>query len=360
MNDVLEILNKSFLTTFFESQISKYFIAIFIFLFFIVFRNLLKKLIIKKIEFVFKNKLFYRNLSNSIEKPINFFILIMGFFLSTNYLETTGKISIFFENLNLSFFTIFFFWILNQIIEPLIYKLKGITKILSKDLLEWFIAAIKFILIILSFSAVLELWGIKVAPIIAGLGLFGVAVALGAQDLFKNLISGILVLIEKRFKKGDVILIEGLVEGTVERIGFRSTTIRKFDKSLCFIPNSQFAEKPVSNITEITHRRINWIIGLEYKSTINQLKKICKEIELFISKDRKNFFVSDSTPIIVKVNEFADSSINILVRCFTKTKDFNEFVNAKNILALGIKDIVEREKCSFAFPSQSLYIEKNG
>ena len=164
--------------------------------------------------------------------------------------------------------------------------MKGINKVLSKDLLEWFVAAIKFILIILGFSAVLELWGIKVAPIIAGLGLFGVAIALGAQDLFKNLISGILVLVEKRFKKGDVISIDGLAEGSVERIGFRSTTIRKFDKSLCFIPNSQFAEKPVTNITEITHRRIDWIIGLEYKTTNAQLKKICSEIEKFILKDK--------------------------------------------------------------------------
>ena len=104
-------------------------------------------------------------------------------------------------------------------------------------------------------------------------GLFGVAVALGAQDLFKNLISGILVLVEKRFKKGDVILINNIVEGSVEKIGFRSTAIRKFDKSLCFIPNFQFAENAVTNITEISNRRINWIIGVEYKSTIKATKK---------------------------------------------------------------------------------------
>ena len=190
--------------------------------------------------------------------------------------------------------------------------MKGINKVLSKDLIEWFVAAIKFVIIVLGFSAVLELWGIKVAPIIAGLGLFGVAIALGAQDLFKNLISGILVLVEKRFKKGDVISIDGLAEGSVERIGFRSTTIRKFDKSLCFIPNSQFAEKPVTNITEITHRRIDWIIGLEYKTTNAQLKKICSEIEKFILKDKVNFFVSETTPIIVKVSI---SKINYFFLC---------------------------------------------
>ena len=79
---------------------------------------------------------------------------------------------------------------------------------------------------------------------------FGVAVALGAQDLFKNLISGILVLVEKRFKIGDWILVDGIIEGIVEKIGFRSTTIRKFDKSLAIIPNFQFAENAVVNISE--------------------------------------------------------------------------------------------------------------
>ena len=78
---------------------------------------------------------------------------------------------------------------------------------LSRDLLNWIIKAIKILILILGAAAVLELWGIKIGPIIAGLGLFGVAVALGAQDLFKNLISGILVLVERRFRVGDWIYV---------------------------------------------------------------------------------------------------------------------------------------------------------
>ena len=153
--------------------------------------------------------------------------------------------------------------------------------------MEWIISALKVILFILGFSAVLEIWGIKVAPIIAGLGLFGVAVALGAQDLFKNLISGVLVLVEKRFKKGDVIVIDGIIEGVVEKIGFRSTAIRRFDKSLCFIPNNQFAENAVTNISKISNRRINWLIGLEYKSSTKQLKSVCSDIEKKITSKTK-------------------------------------------------------------------------
>ena len=107
--------------------------------------------------------------------------------------------------------------------------IKSVSDLLSKDLIDWIIKAIKVLIIILGAAAVLELWGIKIGPIIAGLGLFGVAVALGAQDLFKNLISGILVLVERRFQVGDWIFVEGVIEGTVESIGFRSTVVRRFD-----------------------------------------------------------------------------------------------------------------------------------
>ena len=68
---------------------------------------------------------------------------------------------------------------------------------------------------------------------------------------------------------------------------------------------------------------------------------------------------TDTTPVIVKIYEFSDSSINILVRCFTKTSDYNQLLEAKSLLAVDIKEIVEKRGGSFAFPSQSIYVEKN-
>ena len=205
---------------------------------------------------------------------------------------------------------------------------------------------------------VLELWGIKIGPIIAGLGLFGVAVALGAQDLFKNLISGILVLVERRFQVGDWIFVEGVIEGTVESIGFRSTVVRRFDKSLATIPNFQFAENAVINNSLTTNRRVNWIIGLEYRTTSDQLKKIKQEIESYI-QGSELFSKSGDTFISVKIEQFAASSIDIRLICFTKTKNYLEWMNVKDTLAIAIKSIVEKNKASFAFPSTSIYVEKN-
>ena len=331
-----------------------------IFIIVLLLRGFLAIIIKKQVQFFisFKNLNNSKKISESFNGLINFFIFFLAFFVFSLILDSSEKVGGVLGKINLSLFTILIFWLAQQIIQPLIYGISNIHKIFTADLLEWIIKALKVIIFILGFSAVLELWGIKVGAIIAGLGLFGVAVALGAQDLFKNLISGILVLVEKRFKKGDVIIIQNIIEGTVEKIGFRSTAIRKFDKSICYIPNFQFAENAVINISETTYRRVNWIIGLEYKSSVSQLKNICNDIEKFIIGNPKDFKVSKTIPVIVKIDEFADSSINILIRCFANTNNYNEFVSIKDRFAIELKKIIEKRKGSFAFPSQSLYIEK--
>ena len=175
------------------------------------------------------------------------------------------------------------------------------------------------------------------------------------RDLFKNLISGILVLVEKRFKIGDWILVDGIIEGIVEKIGFRSTTIRKFDKSLAIIPNFQFAENAVINVSETSNWLISWIITLQYDTTVDQLKTVRNEIELYIKKSED--FNTD-IGIAVRIDKFSDSSIDMYVRCFTKTNSWNEMLAVKERLAIEIKQIVESNKASFAFPSQSIYVEK--
>ena len=358
-DSILNIFSTIKSLSLFDLHIERYLYFLVTLTFFFLVRNFLNELISKKILYLFR----FRNINQSTKKnldgPIKLFIVGIGLSVASYFLSDSEKIYEFLHKINSSIFTIIIFWFLSQIIKPSFSKIKNVESILTRDLVEWITNFIRIVIFILGFCAVLELWGIRVGPIVAGLGLFGVAVALGAQDLFKNLISGVLVLIEKRFKKGDVVLIENVIEGVVEKIGFRSTAIRKFDKSLCYIPNNQFAENAVTNITKISNRRINWIIGLEYKSSTKQLKSICKDIEKKITSNKNDFCVNEITPVIVKINEFSASSIDILVRCFTNNNDFQEFLNVKDRLALDIKEIVERRGCSFAFPSQSLYIEKS-
>ena len=330
-----------------------------IFLIFLLFRGLISKVIINRLKKIAKrttNKL-DDTFVEAMEGPARFFPIVIGFFIASYYLEFSPESQSFIDNLNKSLITILIFWLIHQFIQPVTYLLGGLEKILTKELIGWIVKALKILIFILGAAAVLELWGIKIGPIIAGLGLFGVAVALGAQDLFKNLISGILVLVEKRFKVSDWIIVEGVIEGIVERIGFRSTVIRKFDKSLAIIPNFQFAENAVINVSSTTNWRISWIITLQYDTTIEQLKKVRDEIEKYITSS-KDYKISENTEHAVRVDKFSDSSIDMYVRCFTVTDDWSEWLKVKERLALNIKEIVEKNQASFAFPSQSIYVEK--
>ena len=359
--DVLNKLNELFLSVWKQGILGVDFFQIIvglgIFVLFLIFRGLISKLVIKKLELISKrttNKL-DDTFVKSMEGPARFLPIVLGVFFASYYMSFDNETRGFIDNVNRTLITILIFWIIHQIIEPISYILSGLDKVLTKELIGWIIKSLKILIFILGAAAVLELWGIKIGPIIAGLGLFGVAVALGAQDLFKNLISGILVLVEKRFKMGDWILVEGIIEGIVEKIGFRSTTIRKFDKSIAIIPNFQFAENAVINISETTNWIISWTINLQYDTTVEQLKTIRNEIEDFIKKHE------DYKPDIgyaVRIDKFADSSIDMYVRCFTKTDDWDEWLAVKERLAISIKQIVEKNKASFAFPSQSIYVEK--
>ena len=328
-----------------------------IFFIFLIFRGIISKVIIKKLEAISKrttNKL-DDTFVHAMEGPARFLPVVLGFFIASYYMSFAEDGRAVVETINRTLITILIFWVIHQIIEPISYILSGLDKMLTRELIGWIIKSLKVLIFILGLAAVLELWGIKIGPIIAGLGLFGVAVALGAQDLFKNLISGILVLVEKRFKIGDWISVDGIIEGIVEKIGFRSTTIRKFDKSLAIIPNFQFAENAVVNVSETSNWLISWIITLQYDTTVDQLKTVRNEIESYIKKSED---YNTSIGIAVRIDKFSDSSIDMYVRCFTKTDSWNEWLSVKERLAIEIKKIVEKNKASFAFPSQSIYIEK--
>ena len=337
---------------------SEIIIGIIIFLVFYVLRRLFARFIISRLNKLVNktsNKL-DNTVVSVIEGPLKFLPVVLGFFIATSYINLSIEVQEFVDLFNRTLITIFIFWLLHQLVIPFSFFIKNFEDKISKPLVNWTLKGLEIIIIVLGLVAVLELWGIKVGPVIAGLGLVGVAVALGAQDLFKNLISGIMILMEKRFTIGDVISVSGEVEGVVEQIGFRSTLVRRFDSTPVMIPNYKFAEQSVINYTRRHHRRIRWLIGLEYKTSIEQLKKIRDEINKLI-KENNDFAKNENSGFFVRIDSFSDSSIDMLVQAFTVTNDWSEFLKVKEQLAVSIIEIVEGNDASFAFPSQSLYVE---
>lgn len=139
----------------------------------------------------------------------------------------------------------------------------------------FFLKLAKFVVVCLGFAAVFSEWGFKVDAVWGSLGLVGMAVALGAQDFMKNMFAGLTIFLDRVFEKGNWIKTPD-VEGTVEEIGFRATKVRQFDKALVTIPNSKLGNEALINYSRMTYRRIHWMIGVEYRSTTDQIRNIFK------------------------------------------------------------------------------------
>ena len=296
------------------------------------------------------------HLFDSLQRPLGFIPVLIGIFIATAYLDPEGTLAEMIYKIEKSLIAIVLFWSVHSAVDPLSTGLSKLEKIFSKPMVLWLRKGLKILLLLIGVATVLEIWGIKVGPIIAGLGLFGVAVALGAQDMFKNLISGLTIIAEKRFNPGDWVLVDGVVEGTVEEIGFRSTRIRRFDKAPVHVPNAKLSDSAVTNFSAMTHRRIYWKIGVLYSSSVDQLKQIRDGIEDYVLTNDA-FAKPPEVSTFVRIDSFNDSSIDIMLYCFTKTTDWGEWLEIKEELAYQIKNIVEGAGSDFAFPSTSLYVE---
>ena len=155
---------------------------------------------------------------NSFEKPLRILPLLIFFYLLTIFFDLNQNLIILINNFFKTLIILLLFWSFFELVTPISNYLSKYKNKFSEGIFIWSINIFKYLIILLGIVSILETWGIRVGPMIAGLGLLGVAVALGAQDLFKNLISGMLILFEKNFDIGDTIFIENHVEGTIEKL----------------------------------------------------------------------------------------------------------------------------------------------
>lgn len=334
--------------------------ALVIFLAFLIFRGFLSRYILRKLHnWAEKTS---AKLDDSIVEalipPIKFIPIVLGIFFAVKTLGLSGDLSVFSTSVLRSLIAFTIFWGLHRAIDPVRRLFKKLDKVLSKAMVDWIFKAMKVVVIFIGAAVILEIWGIAVGPLLAGFGLLGVAVALGAQDLFKNLIAGLTVIAEKRFSPGDWIKVEGVVEGTVEEIGFRSTKIKRFDLAPMHVPNAQLADTVVTNFSRMPYRRIHWLVGVTYDTGLEQLKFMRDEILDYIVSHEELFATPEQAPTFVRIDSFNASSLDILVNCFARSVAGDAFFAAKEELAFAIKEIVETKAgAAFAFPTQSIYFE---
>ena len=295
---------------------------------------------------------------SALKKPLTLIPIGIALFAILQEINLDETYQSYGELLIKSYFYLAVFWSLADAITPVRDFVGEKYDFLTPTLRNWIFRTLKFIAYLVGVVSVLELWGVDAASIIAGLGLFSVALALGAQNFFKNLIGGLLIIGEKRFKQGDWINIEGVAEGEVEKIDFRSTLIRRFDKAPIFVPNSVLSDSEIINFSEMPFRRIRFNVGLIYQTTPETILNIRKDIEDYVAKN-DDLVNADEATTTIRVTQFNDSSIDLLIYCFTKSTRWYDYTKAKEDLILEIIKIVKNNGSDFAYPTQTIHLEKD-
>ena len=300
------------------------------------------------------------NISDSVETSIRpaaeLFVVGLGLLIGLKVLDLQASLAFYPEKVVQSVLVAAVFsglYATCDLLADLVYSQPAYR---SKPRNIWINRTAKVITAFVGIAAVLKVWGVDIGPLLTGMGVAGAAVALAAQDILKNLLAGITNVSERRFGVGDWILAEGVTEGTVEDMDFRSTQVRRFDKALVHVSNAELANTPLVNFSRMTHRRIYWKINITYATTTGQLSAICKAIDAYLA-DNEDFVQPPDALRLVRVDALGDSAVGILVYCFTHATGYERFTAVQERLALEIKTIVSKSGGAFAFPSRSIYIE---
>ncbi len=203
---------------------------------------------------------------------------------------------------------------------------------------------------IVALLVALAQFGYPVGTLLAGIGIGGVALALASQKTVEHLFGSVSLAADKVFRVGDFVRV-GTVEGTVERIGLRSTSLRTLARTIVRIPNGTLAEERIETFGERDRFLFEHFLGVTYSTTPAQIRVIVAAIE---ARLREHADLWPDT-VVVRANAFADSAITIRVRAWFTVADFVAFLDVQHEMLLACMDIVEAAGSSFAFPSRTVY-----
>ncbi|WP_108670267.1 mechanosensitive ion channel family protein [Peribacillus acanthi] len=324
---------------------------------FILFRNIFTKYVFQLILKLSRKTPsdFFTQICLGFERPLGWAFIIIGLYVAMDYFPFIEQHNALFLKFLRSMVIILITWGLFNLSSPTTGILVSVNQKINNKidliLLPFISRTIRVILIAISVSIIGQEFDYDVNGLVAGLGLGGLAFALAAKEAVGNLIGGIVIVTEKPFTVGDWILTPS-VEGTVEDINFRSTKIRTFSQALVTVPNSTLANEPITNWSRMGKRRITFHLGINYKTTKDQITRVVDRIDQMLKTHDE---VHPDT-IMVSFDHYNDSSLDILLYFFTNTTIWAEHVKIKHEINLEIMVILEEEGVEVAFPSRTIYV----
>lgn len=223
-------------------------------------------------------------------------------------------------------------------------------------LVPLFRKSLKVVITAIGVAFIADVVGISASSLLAGIGLGGLAIALAAQDTVKNFFGSLTVILDRPFEVGDAVIIGGSTEGVIEEVGFRSTRIRTYENSLITMPNATFISANVNNLGARNWRRFKTTIGVTYDTPPEKLRAFTEGLRELI----RNHPITKKDGYAVYLEGLGPSSLNILFVTHFETKSFDIAANGQHDLLLSIVTLASRLGVEFAFPTQTLVLQKGG
>lgn len=284
----------------------------------------------------------------TIRPPFYWFV---AFYLALRYLHVTGLAEQIVRFILVA-------WLVYQVIVAVRILIDFYVQQRLSDIDKESKAAANFIHKLVSISLwllgilfLLQNFGVNVTSLIAGLGIGGVAVALAAQSVLTDLFSSLSIFFDKPFAPGDFVVFNGNM-GTIEKIGIKTTRIKALQGEEIVVPNTQITSSTLNNYGRMEERRGAFTIGITYETPSEKMKKIPEMIEKIISDQRNTRFSR------AHFKEFADFSLNYEVVYFVQSSKYEQYMDINQQIMLDIKEAFENEGIDMAYPTQTLYLNK--
>lgn len=297
---------------------------------------------------------FYKALLTSLEKVTHVFYSFVGFYFAVKILDTNPEFSKLIDSIFIAFLVIQLIISGKSIVQYFVMKTFHVKEDDAANMtaINGVMLIVNIVLWVLGSLTIISNFGINITSLAASLGIGGIAIAFALQNILEDLFSSFSIYFDKPFQIGDFI-VTGSHSGTITKIGLKTTRLKALQGEEIVISNKELTTSRIQNFKKLRERRVQITVGATYDTPNEKLKKIpemvtriCDADDL-IRLDRVNFF------------EFAASSLNFEIIIFFNTNEYNVYMNHREQFNLKLKEEFEKEGIEFAFPTQTLFIEKN-
>ncbi|MFL2572827.1 MAG: mechanosensitive ion channel family protein [Flavobacteriales bacterium] len=353
------------LTNFLGNSIKDYIYFFGIILIGLIFKKLISKYlsnILYKVVGKKDNNVGIDKFDELLTKPIGFFIVLCFIYFGASYVSYPSFIDENFQSIFSKIFSLFLIYAIYKIFVKVIDYIGLILKQraaetenkMDDQLIPFAIEIGRILVVIFALFFILgNVFDINITALATGLGIGGIAIAMASKESLENLLGSFTIFFDRPFTVGDIVKV-GTVTGLVEKVGFRSTRIKTFDKSVVTVPNKKMIDAELDNLGLRPVRRVKFHIGLTYDTSTEQIKNIVSDIQEMINSHEKT-----NEEGKVRFQEFGASSLDIMVLYYVNSPKWEDLIDVKEDVNYKIMDIVKKHNSDFAFPSSSVYLHQN-